>query len=67
MARDMKKVCSGTRRDEGIKWFTQLSDKGKEMFLVQDRSVRLSLQTTLFLCRCSKSHQNSLLLGHEEQ
>ena len=40
MARDMKKICSGTRRDEGIKWFTQLSDKGKEMFLVQDRSFR---------------------------
>lgn len=29
MARDMKKICSGTRRDEGIKWFTQLSDKAK--------------------------------------
>ncbi|XP_068711084.1 uncharacterized protein [Montipora foliosa] len=29
VARDMKKVCSGTRRDEGIKWFTQLSDKAK--------------------------------------
>ena len=40
MARDMKKICSGTRRDEGIKWFTQLSDKGKETFLVQDRSFR---------------------------
>ena len=24
----MKKICSGTRRDEGIKWFTELSDKG---------------------------------------
>ncbi|XP_015764652.1 PREDICTED: uncharacterized protein LOC107343583 isoform X1 [Acropora digitifera] len=29
VARDMKKICSGTRRDEGIKWFTQLSDKAK--------------------------------------
>ena len=67
MARDMKKICSGMRRDEGIKWFTQLSDKDKEMFSVQDRSFRLPLQTTVFLCRCSKSHQNSLLLGHEEQ
>ncbi|XP_068754196.1 uncharacterized protein [Montipora capricornis] len=29
VARDMKKICSGTRRDEGIKWFTELSDKAK--------------------------------------
>ncbi|XP_068751250.1 uncharacterized protein [Montipora capricornis] len=29
VARDMKKICSGTCRDEGIKWFTQLSDKAK--------------------------------------
>ena len=28
VARDMKKICSGARRDEGIKWFTELSDKG---------------------------------------
>ncbi|KAM7427626.1 hypothetical protein ABFA07_021273 [Porites harrisoni] len=29
VARDMKKVCSGARRDEGVKWFTELSDKAK--------------------------------------
>ena len=23
-----KKICSGIRRDEGIKWFKELSDKG---------------------------------------
>ena len=26
----MKKICSGARR-EGIKWFTELFDKGKTM------------------------------------
>ena len=29
MARDMKKICAGTWRDEGIKWFSELLDKGK--------------------------------------
>ena len=28
VAKEMKKICSGTRRDEGVKWFTELSDKG---------------------------------------
>ena len=27
----MKKICSGARCDEGIKWFTELFDKGKTM------------------------------------
>ena len=29
VARDMKKICAGTHRDEGIKCFSELSDKGK--------------------------------------
>ncbi|XP_068738170.1 uncharacterized protein [Montipora capricornis] len=29
VARDMKKICSGARRDEGTKWFTELADKAK--------------------------------------
>ena len=29
VARDMKKITSGTRREEGITWFTELSDKGR--------------------------------------
>lgn len=28
VARGMKKICCGTRRDEGTIWFTELSDKG---------------------------------------
>ena len=28
VAKEMKKICSGPRRDEGVKWFTELSDKG---------------------------------------
>ena len=31
VAREMKKICSGTRREEGITWFTELSDKGKQI------------------------------------
>ena len=32
----MKKICSGPLRDEGEKWFTELSDKGtyKQFFQV---------------------------------
>ena len=30
VAKEMKKICSGPRRDEGVKWFTELSDKGIE-------------------------------------
>lgn len=29
VAKEMKKICSGPRRDEGVKWFTELSDKAK--------------------------------------
>lgn len=28
VAKEMKKICSGPRCDEGVKWFTELSDKG---------------------------------------
>ena len=28
VAKEMKKICSGPQRDEGVKWFTDLSDKG---------------------------------------
>lgn len=30
VSRDMKKVCSGARRDEGKTWFSELSDKGTD-------------------------------------
>ena len=28
VAKEMKKNCSGPWRDEGVKWFTELLDKG---------------------------------------
>ena len=28
VAKEMKKICSGPQQDEGVKWFTDLSDKG---------------------------------------
>ena len=28
VAKEMKKICTGPQCDEGVKWFTELSDKG---------------------------------------
>ena len=33
MTKAIKKVASGPQRDEGSKWFFELSDKGKISFL----------------------------------
>ena len=74
VARDMKKICSGTRRDQGIKWFTELSDKGKtlhrmivlyEMINVQKGTVIEKCMS--YLSHNSKSNKNPFLLCHEEQ
>ena len=43
VARDMKKICSGARRDEGIKWFTELFDKGKTMKLTECVNKELNI------------------------
>ena len=31
MKKSIQKVASGLRRDEGVKWFPELSDKGREI------------------------------------
>ena len=39
----MRKICSGARRDEGIKWFTELFDKGKTMKLTECLNKELNI------------------------
>ena len=43
VACDMKKICSGAWRDEGIKWFTELFDKGKTMKLTECLNKELNI------------------------
>ena len=43
VARDMKKICSAARRDEGIKWFRELFDKGKTMKLTECLNKELNI------------------------
>ena len=40
VARDMKNICCGTRHDQGIKWFTELSDKGKTLHSMRLTSMK---------------------------
>ena len=39
----MKKICSGARRDEGIKWFTELSDKGTDVVVMIIKIIRVMI------------------------
>ena len=48
----MKKICAGTWRDEGIKWFSELSDKGKsyEFFLKKYMYINFTICHTNKWC-----------------
>ena len=54
VAWDMKKICSGARRDEGTKWFTELADKGKH-----DKRVTKKTKKNYF----HHHHHHAMLYG----
>ena len=72
VARDMKKICSGTRRDEGTKWFTELADKGTHDKHVTKKTKKNSIMIIIingiiYIICLSQGHKNTLLLGHAKQ
>ena len=65
VASDTKKICSGARR--GIKWFTELSDKGKTLKLTECLNKELNIfggNNDKYMLLDSQSQKDAFLLGH---
>ena len=59
MAKQLKTLCQGAKKNEGKTWFAQLADKSK--LAEVESCTRLHVH-----CSCRKEHQNICVLGDEE-
>ena len=65
VAKAMKKICSGPRRDEGVTWFTELSDKGIWNTFFNEHVVKLrnfSCEGEHYFQKVSAKNKNVLVL-----
>ena len=60
VAKQLKTLCQGAKKNEGKTWFAQLADKSKPA-RVEACTQRLHVQ-----CCCRKEDQNFTVLGDEE-
>ena len=60
VAKQLKTLCQGAKKNDGKTWFAQLADKSKPAG-VEAITQRLHVQ-----CSCRKEHQNISVLGDEE-